>query len=306
MPQTVRRRLATLRHRHLYKVTHEVRGRLERLEANPPSSGLHGTYVGDGQMLISTTWGGRLLIPADDRSLMPELVSHGTYDVPFTAFVQRHVRPGDVAVDVGANVGLFTLLLAYQVWETGRVIAYEANPQLVPTLRENVAMNWLGDRVEIVPHAAAATSGRVEMRVPESFRMLGTIQASDEVLLSGQRGGSLKTFEVETEPLDNRLARLERVALIKVDVEGAEEKAFAGMAGLLDAGVVERVCFEMIRPWMGDDWAPFVKRLKAFEAAGWRFATLPDSGVPEAAELDALLDRGWSSQVLMTSASLQA
>ena len=306
MLQAIRQRLAALRHRHLYAVTREVRGRLEHLGASSPASGLHGTYVGGGQMLISTTWGGRLLVPADDRSLMPDLVSSGTYDVPLTAFVQQHVRPGDVAVDVGANVGLFTLLLAYQVWEKGRVIAYEANPQLVPTLRENVAMNWLGDRVEIVPRAAAATSGRAEMRVPERFRMMGTIQASDDLLLSGQREGSLETIEVETEPLDERLARLDRLALIKVDVEGAEEKVFAGMAGLLDAGVVERVCFEMIRPWMGADWPAFAKRLKALEAAGWRFVTLPSSGVPEAAELDALLDRGWWSQVVMTNASVQS
>jgi FkbM family methyltransferase len=302
-----RRRLAALRHRHLYAVTREVRGRLDRLEADaaraaaePPHSGLHGTYAGGDRMLVATTWGGRLLVPADDLSLMPELVARGTYDVPFTAFVQRHLRPGDVAVDVGAHVGLFTLLMAYQVWEHGRVIAYEPNPRLLALLRDNVSMNWLDDRVEIVPRAVAATERRVELRAPRRFHMLGTIRSpDDDVLLSGHRTDTVDTIEVETEPLDARIGRIERIDLVKVDVEGAEEQVFAGMSELLRAGVVQRVCFELVRSSLGDDWEPFARRLKALEADGWRFATLTEAGVPEHAGLDALLDRGWWSQVLM-------
>src|SRR5687768_6418750 len=174
-----RRRLAELRHRHLHAVTRELRGRLDRLEAQAgsPASGLHGTYVGDGRMLVATTWGGRLLIPADDLSLMPELVAHGTYDVPLTAFIQRQIRPGDVTIDVGASIGLFTLLLAYQVWERGRVIAYEPNPYLVSILRDNVAMNWLDDRVEVIGNAAASSRGHAQLLAPRRFRMLSTIHA---------------------------------------------------------------------------------------------------------------------------------
>ena len=82
-------------------------------------------------------------------------------------------------------------------------------------------------------------------------------------------------------------------------MEGAEAQVFAGMANLLESGVVRRVCFELIRPLLGDDWDGFARRLKALEAGGWRFATIPDSGIPEPAELDALLERGWLSQVAM-------
>jgi FkbM family methyltransferase len=268
----------------------------------PPSPPpvLHGTYVGDGQMLVATTWGGKLLIPASDLSLMPELVASGTYDVPFTAFVREHIQPGDVAIDVGANVGLFTLLLAYEVWEMGRVIAYEAHPHNVGVLRDNVAMNYLDDRVEIVPRAAAARIGRVQLRAPRRYQMMASTQPVDEsVLLSGHRVDTVEQIEVEAEPLDSLVGRFERIDLIKIDVEGAEEQVFAGMSNLLESGVVRRVCFEMIRPLLGDDWDGFARRLKALESKGWRFATLPDSGIPELVELDRLLDRGWWSQVAM-------
>ncbi|MET0614688.1 MAG: FkbM family methyltransferase [Thermoleophilaceae bacterium] len=307
MLRAARRRLAALRHRDLYALMLEMRGRLEQLEtrvAQTAQSGaaLHGTYVGDGRMLVETTWGGRLLIPADDLSLMPELVARGTYDVPFTAFVQRHVHPGDVAIDVGAHVGLFTLLLAYQVSERGRVVAYEPHPRLVSILRDNVAMNWLDDRVDVVPRAAAADAGRAQLLMPQRFQMLSSIHAGEELLVSGHRGDRVESVEVDTEPLDAWLGRLERIDLLKVDAEGAEEQVFAGMAGLLESDAVRRICFEMIRPSLGDDWEPFARRLKALEAQGWRFATLTDSGLIEPAELDGLLERGWWSQVVMLRA----
>ena len=53
---------------------------------------LHGTYVGNNRVLIRLAGGGRLLVSADDLSLMPELVTEGGYDAPFTAFLRRRFR----------------------------------------------------------------------------------------------------------------------------------------------------------------------------------------------------------------------
>ncbi len=218
------------------------------------SPALHGTYVGNGRMLVAPVSGGGLLVPADDLSLMPELVTRGTYDVPLTAFVREQVQPGDVAIDVGAHVGLFTLLLAYEVWERGRVIDYEPNPPLLGLLRDNVAMNWLDERVEIEPRAAAARTGRLQLLAPRRFTMLAGTRDESAVLAS-HPGEAVDRVEVEAVALDEQLGRFERIDLIKVDVEGAEEQVFAGMAGLLDSGTVRRVSFELIRPLLGDDWS---------------------------------------------------
>jgi FkbM family methyltransferase len=266
-----------------------------------PADPLHGTYVGDGRMLVKTTWGGKLLVPTSDLSLMPELVAKGTYDVPFTAFVREHLEPGNVAFDVGAHIGVFTVLMAYEVWEMGRVVAYEANPHNLRVLRENVTMSYLDDRVEIVPRAAAATAGRAELLAPERFQMMGSIQRLDEALLvTKDRPQAIERIPVDTEPLDVHCGRFERIDLVKIDVEGAEEQVFAGMDGLLESGVVKRVAFELYRRLLGDDWESLARRLKHLEARGWRFATLPDSGIPERVSLDRVLERGEFSQVVMT------
>jgi FkbM family methyltransferase len=305
LPTSLKRLAPVVRERDALR--ERVRRLEEQLERPPspppaPATGLRGTFVGDGRVLVAPTWGGRLLVPADDISLMPELVAHGTYDVPFTAFVQRHIRPGDTVFDIGANVGLFTLLLGYQVWETGRVVAYEASPRLVELLRDNVTMNWLGDRVEVVPKAAAATGGTLPFLAPRRFAMGGSLQPVEDTLRSDARTGTLERIEVEAEPLDVHAGRFERIELVKIDVEGAEEQVLAGMAGLLDSGVVRRVAFEVSRTLSGADWEPLTKRLRALEHGGWTFATIAPSGDAEPVALDAVIEGGRFSQLLMSRA----
>jgi FkbM family methyltransferase len=264
------------------------------------ADGLHGTYVGGGRVLVAPVWGGRMHALGGDLSLTPELVAHGTYDVPFTTFVQRQLRPGDTVFDVGANIGLFTLLFGYQVWESGTVVAYEANPRVLPVLRDNVSMNWFSDRVQIVPKAAAAKAGTLPFLVPSRFDSCGSLNPIEHLLSTEDRLSEVERVEVEAEPLDVHVGRFERIDLIKVDVEGAEEQVFAGMEGLLESGVVRRVSFEIARSHIGDDWPRFSERLARLRDTGWEFSTISESGEPEAASLDELFQRPQVSQVLMT------
>ena len=300
LPASVKRRVPVVRERDA------LRARVRELEgelSQKPVTGLHGTYVGNDRVLVSTAWGGRLLLPSDDLSLMPELVATGTYDSPFTAFVQRHVKPGDTVIDVGAHAGLFTLLLAYQVWESGRVIAYEPNPRMLELLRDNVTMNWLSDRVEIVPKAAAAASGSLPFLAPSRYTMTGSLRPVEQLLETADRVEALERLEVEAEPLDVHVGRFERIDLVKIDVEGAEEQVFAGMNQLLASGAVKRVSFEVARELMGDDWKPFADRLRRLASEGWEFCTITEAGEPEPISLDAIVDRGRFSQVLMQRAA---
>jgi FkbM family methyltransferase len=303
IPASVKRLVPVVRERDaLREQIVSLRARVDQPPPHVPREGLHGAYVGGERMLIAPSWGGRLLMPSDDISLMPELVVHGTYDVPFTAFVRRHIKPGDTVFDVGANVGLFTLLLAYQVWEFGRVVAYEAHPRMIGFLRDNVAMNWLTDRVEIVPKAAAASSGHVEFLAPRRLAMTGSIRPVEHLLTTADRIDTIDRVEVETEPLDAQLGRFERIDLVKIDVEGAEERVLAGMEGLLASDVVRRVSFEVSREHLGDDWDRFTARLRALAQDGWGFSTISDAGAPTPIELDAVFERGRFSQILMTRA----
>src|ERR1043166_5524486 len=69
------------------------------------------------------------------------------------------VRPGSVVLDVGANVGSYTLLFAFWTAPAGRVFAFEPSPDAREGLRQHLALNGVDDRVEIVPVAASAEVG---------------------------------------------------------------------------------------------------------------------------------------------------
>ena len=271
--------------------------------APPPSAApenMHGTFVGDGRVLVRTTWGGRIFASARDLSLTPELLAHGTYDEPFTRFVQAELRAGDVAVDVGANIGLFTLLMARIVGPTGRVVAYEPEPENLALLRDNVAANYVADWVEIVAAAAAAQAGRATFYATERFKGNGSLVEHDADYFASFDIDSNVAIEVETEALDRRFDGFDgHIDLLKIDVEGAEHQVLRGACGLLEAGTVQRLCLEVIRARMAADWEPFVALLDELRADGWTFARLDADGRRVALSLPALVQRGHFSQVLL-------
>ena len=130
------------------------------------------------------------------------------------------VRPGDRAVDIGAFCGYYTLLMARRVGPTGRVVAFEPLPEHADRVDRNVALNDL-DNVVVERLAVADASGTRRFRAagPSSSLMA----TADDAL------------EVEAVTIDDYVAggRLDRVDVVKIDVEGAEPEALAGMRATL-------------------------------------------------------------------------
>ena len=141
--------------------------------------------------------------------------------------LQRHLRPGQVAVDVGANVGLLTLLLARQVGPGGRVIAFEPGPLAFGLLSANIAIN--SDRnVEAVRAAVMDYSGWVELHLYCSG------DSNNRVAGVAMTGPSREIIWVPCVTLDQHFATGARVDFIKIDVQGAEQFALKGMRRVLD------------------------------------------------------------------------
>jgi FkbM family methyltransferase len=80
------------------------------------------------------------------------------YDVPVAEFLRKNVRPGDVCLNVGANVGVYVFQFCSWSAPDGQVFAFEPNPTTVPVLRRHIDLNDLGDRVRIVPVAVGDKS----------------------------------------------------------------------------------------------------------------------------------------------------
>jgi FkbM family methyltransferase len=185
---------------------------------------------GPGEVLVQGPLGTFLLCPTDDLSIAPELALRGTYDDRFVRFLQRALRRGMTFVDVGANIGLFTIVAAKLVGPGGRVFSFECNPDLLPWLRRNVRMNWFEDRVEVIPKAAHRDATVHELIVPDDRTGLGSLVRFNDAALDPS---AHRRYEVEGERLDIRLAEVDRIDLMKVDVEGGEAAVLDGAVGLL-------------------------------------------------------------------------
>jgi FkbM family methyltransferase len=153
------------------------------------------------------------------------LTINRVYEPEVTRFLQESVRSGQTAIDLGANIGYFTLLLAQLVGPEGRVFAFEPDPANFELLERNVGANNYTN-VTCFRKAVADRSGRTLLYRSAS-------NPGDHKLVDD---GSREAVEVEVVALDDALPELRgSVHWIKMDIQGAELAALGGMRALLDS-----------------------------------------------------------------------
>ncbi|MBD7920224.1 FkbM family methyltransferase [Cellulomonas sp. Sa3CUA2] len=190
--------------------TPRTRGRLHRPAAHPDVPGT--TRV--------RTDAGPLLLHADDGIMLPYLRGHATWEPAVGALLRRVVRPGATFVDVGANVGYFTRLIA-TTCSPRRILAFEPHPAIVPVLRRNVA--GLAPAVEVHAIALGAHEARVSLRSTEhniGDTRVSLTSAPDDVQ------APMRRFDDVTRG---------RVDVVKIDVQGFEAEVLEGMTRTIAA-----------------------------------------------------------------------
>jgi FkbM family methyltransferase len=153
----------------------------------------------------------------------------GAYEPEVAQAIRRFVRPGSTAYDLGANVGYTSLLLADAVGASGQVVAFEPLPRNVERLRRGIGLNHLEDRITVVAAAVGAAAGRSAFRVHPSGAM-GRLDAG-----AGREGGFVDEIVVDVVALDDFIYRQGHrpPQVVKLDLEGGEGQALAGMRRLL-------------------------------------------------------------------------
>ena len=164
----------------------------------------------------------------------------GTYEPELRALMRRYLQLGGVAVDVGANVGWHTLLMARLVGSSGRVLAVEANPSVRERLAEHLKANHLSN-VTIVPLALGSRPGSLRFLAPP----VDSIGAGDGHVAGEKDKDAPHLVETEVTTLDALAEReeLRRMDFVKIDVEGFEWPVLQGAANAL-AKFRPVVCFE--------------------------------------------------------------
>ncbi len=154
---------------------------------------------------------------------------YGTFEKTELSFVSRYVRQGDTAFDIGANVGIFSVVLGAIVGKSGHVVAIEPVSENVSRLKRNLAKNDL-DNVNVMPLALGAAEGRLLLHLAKdaAYHSLGVVEkafSADEVIF------------VEVRRLDDVWSEMgcPVVSFVKIDVEGAEGDVLRGAEAFLKA-----------------------------------------------------------------------
>lgn len=178
-------------------------------------------YLGDGQLLTVVLGGLKMIVDATDRGITPHLALDGFWESWVTLSMMHLVRPGMRVVNIGANMGYYSLLFAKLVGNDGFVLAVEPNSNLCDLIRQSKDMNGLNSLV-VAAVAVSDCTGTTDLIIPKQKCM--NAQISDVNTQVGERVGvCLRT-------LDDLVSPYGDIDLVFVDAEGAEERIWDGAA----------------------------------------------------------------------------
>lgn len=166
----------------------------------------------------------------------------GVHDLVLTEALHRITRPGDVCIDVGANIGYTTSILASRCGRDGVVISFEPGPDVYALLTQNIRSWNRRPIAEVDARQLALSDAAAELTLTTPLAHDGdsggrTLEPVDEALAS---------VTVACSTLDAEVPR--RVDVLKVDVEGHELAVLRGAERLLAGRRVRHVVFEDHRP----------------------------------------------------------
>jgi len=169
--------------------------------------------------------GKRLFIPRELQGIYLSYFNFLDHEPLTRRVIAGALKPGAVMIDVGANLGYYTLLAAERVGSKGNVYSVECSPDTLALLRENVRRNHL-ENVTVMPVAAAKKRGELVLNV-------SAIGLSWFELHSNwpKVEGATPTVTVPAVPLDEMITT--RVDVAKIDAEGADLEVLQGMVGIL-------------------------------------------------------------------------
>jgi len=192
-----------------------------RIATLPPLRALDATLRGWMRPPLAEVLGHQMYL---DKLDSLRLGVFGIHEPVETRWIQEHVPVGGVAIDIGANIGYHTLLLARQVGPTGHVYAFEPDPDNFALLSRNVTLNGYNN---VTLEQAALSDSTGTLRLYQSARNLGDHRPFDS-------GDGRPFVEVSALQLDEYLnAYRDRLDYVKMDNKGGEAAALAGMCRLL-------------------------------------------------------------------------
>jgi FkbM family methyltransferase len=221
-------------------------------------------------LVVQDVYGTRFVLYPFDRQNSRTLLRR-PYDTSEFELIPKLVKPGDTAIDVGANAGLYSVLLSRACGPTGRVWSFEPAPETYWRLRENLALNRC-ENVVTVEAAVSNAPGTAKLHLFDSqfaeWNSLGVRVARDS---NGKQVSPARSIGVQAEALDIFCANegIEHIHFLKIDVEGFELLVFEGAKRLLIERRIDYVCFEIGKELLEAAGSSIQEVIGALAASGY-------------------------------------
>ncbi|WP_213034895.1 FkbM family methyltransferase [Candidatus Nitrotoga fabula] len=199
-------------------------------------------YLGGNRALTKTIYGHKIIVDTRDLSLAPHILIDGYWERWITNVFSELILPGMVVLEIGANVGYYSLLAADKIGASGKLICFEANPELSDLIFYNLAINGFGSRSEVVNKAVYSEDTILTFKIYEKFLGGSSLWGNDEQAKNYR--DKIKRIQVDGVRLDSHFKPGTRIDFIKIDAEGAEPYILKGASRILSENPHVIIMFE--------------------------------------------------------------
>ncbi|WP_104663954.1 FkbM family methyltransferase [Ensifer adhaerens] len=240
-----------------------VRAKSEREEARMRAPADY-AYLGNGVGVTKTHRGHRIFVYTKDFGLTPHIIMNGVWEWGIEHAILKLVGAGSTVVEVGCNMGYHTLAMAEAIGPDGKLFGFEANPEIYRLLHWSVDHNGFFPRAKLYNHAVTQVPGQVKFTYDPSAVGGGNV-------LNGDPKEGVKVITVPGVPLDETLATVSNVDLLRMDAEGFEPLIIRGAKGLIERSPNIKIVVEWSVLMMATrlNLGEFVKELEATGFRAW-------------------------------------
>ncbi|WP_448657613.1 FkbM family methyltransferase [Sphingomonas sp. CJ99] len=277
---------------------------MEHGPINAKADRLSGVYLGN-QVVLTRLWTGHpFMVSTNDMIVAPHLINLGINEPHNSRTLVSLVRQGDVVVDIGANVGYFSILAGWRAYPDGQLWAFEPNPAVFRILSDNItsnAMQWMARRHRV---ALSDRTGTAALRIFPGYEATSTIRDVPDDFLAhteAETGRPSHTIDVPMARLDDVMRDVPEIHVLKIDAEGHEPAVIRGAEQLLRRSPSVKIIMEFVPHIMGTNEARSL--LQLLRTIGFRIYRIEaDEGYTAQDSDDALIGAPFSDLLLVRPA----